>query len=138
MKCQWIPHGNKYKCKNCGFVVPHDGFNKNCSAFKTEIPKEPPNIIQRAVNFTKAATNHVITGLKHCTEEEKQQRFNICKSNKCGLFREHGDGGICAHDDCGCYIRSSGKFMDKLSWADSKCPVGLWGPKSSENPENGV
>ena len=65
--------------------------------------------------------------MQHCSEEEKQKRYEICKQNKCNLFVSHGDGGICAHDDCGCFIRSNGKFMDKLSWADSKCPVGLWG-----------
>jgi len=140
MDCQWIPHENKYKCQNCGFVVPHDRFHRNCPTFKTETPKKPPNILQKAVNFTKAAVNHITTGMQHCTEEEKTERFNICKSNKCKLFVQHDDGGVCAHDDCGCFIRSNGKFMDKLSWAESKCPVGLWGPitKSSENSKIGV
>ena len=131
--CIWEPYENRFRCRNCGYIISQK-IPRNCDIYH----KKAPGLAQKTVNFTKAATNHVITCLKHCTEEEKQQRFNICKSNKCGLFREHGDGGICAHDDCGCYIRSSGKFMDKLSWADSKCPVGLWGPKSSENPENGV
>ena len=142
MKCEWIEFGNIYKCKNCGFEVRINTLNKVCSAYpRPEVIKSPPNIIKRGMNFGKAAVNHVMTGAHHCTNEEKQQRFHICQSNECGLFQVHGEGGICSHDDCGCYIRSNGKFMDKLSWAESKCPVGKWGPieqKTQESPENGV
>lgn len=136
MDCEWIPFGDRWKCVRCGFIVNSDKIHKNCSS-----NKNPPNIVQRAKNLGKAAAQHIITGMHHCTEEQKQERFEICSSNKCGLFRANGDGGICAHDDCGCFIRSNGKFLDKLSWAESKCPVGLWSPISQNNSKiskNGV
>jgi hypothetical protein len=150
MRCKWVPYQDKFKCLYCNFIVSKNTINKVCKAqtqplsleehmekSKTEIP----NFLQRGMNLGKAIVNHISTGMHHCTFEEKQSRFETCQSNECGLFKVHGEGGICSHDDCGCYIRSNGKFMDKLSWAESKCPVGKWGPieqKTQESPENGV
>lgn len=134
MDCKWIPFGDKFKCEKCGFVVKSDKIHKNC--------RDIPSITKRAKNLSKAVVKHFSTGMQHCSDEEKQERFTICQSNKCGLFRPYGNSGdgICAHDDCGCFIRSNGKFLDKLSWADSKCPAGMWGPieKNQQNDEKGV
>ena len=128
MNCEWEPYNNKFRCKYCGFIVPNSNFNKNCMRETKDIP----SLNKRMVNLSRAVGQHVLTGSKHCSEEDREERFNICKSNKCGLFRENEGGGVCAHDSCGCYLRSHGKFMDKLSWADSRCPVGMWGPKIDE------
>lgn len=127
MDCQWVPFENKWKCQNCGFIVPDSTFKKNCI-----IKQDIPNIIQRGKNLGKAMVKHVREGMKNCSDNQKQVRFEICESNKCGLFRGRGEGGICAHEDCGCYLRSNGRFMDKLSWAESKCPIGLWLPVESK------
>ena len=125
-KCVWTKDVNGgYKCQFCGFKVPSNDFHKKCQANV----KSPPGAIKKVKNFTESLVGHITTGMKHCSDEEKLRRFEICKSNQCGLFRAQDNGGICAHDDCGCYIRNNGKFMDKLSWADSKCPVGLWQQK---------
>lgn len=137
MNCEWIKtEDNKYQCKLCGKRVPTPG-KMNCPT-----KKDVPNIVQRGVNFVKATYNHIVTRGNCCNEEQKIERYNICKSNRCGLFRQYNeDVGICAHDDCGCFLRSNGKFLDKIAWADSKCPEGYWGPlevKSQENDENGV
>ena len=137
MDCEWEPFEDKFKCKYCGFVVPRDTIHKNCPIKKNK-PKSPPSFSKRVANFGKAGAKHLLTGRQHCTPEQRRERFKICKSNKCGLFIPHGPGGMCSHDDCGCFIRSNGKFLDKLSWADSKCPVDEWGPISTENDENGV
>ena len=133
--CEWEPFQNKFKCKKCGFVSPRSTIKRNCNAGQ---PQKPPNMAQRAVNFGKAAVQHVATGGKHCSEEQKQARFAICNSNQCGYFIAHENGGTCGHKKCGCRIRNNGKIMDKLSWADSSCPVGKWGPITAKNPENGV
>lgn len=122
MKCEWEPYENKFKCKHCGFIVPRNTINRICQF-------HVPSMAKRVTNLAQAVVKHVQTGLKHCTTEQRQKRLEICQSNQCGLFKD----GICAHEDCGCYIRNKGKFFDKLSWADSKCPVGLWGPEKSEN-----
>lgn len=95
---------------------------------------------EKAANFAQAAVVHITTGMKACTNEEKAERYKICSSNQCGYFLAHGENGVCGHSKCGCVIRSGGRIIDKLTWADSKCPVGLWGAieKNDENPENGV
>ena len=118
--CIFISHNGpkKYICKVCGFQTNYKNLIKNC---------RKPSITQQAKNLTKAAAKHISTGLKHCTKEQRDSRYEICK--KCDRFHN----GICNHDDCGCIIRSKGKFMDKLSWADSKCPEGYWGPISKKD-----
>lgn len=118
--CEWEEYGDKYKCKHCGFVVKNYKIKKRCEVLK------PPSLTQRVMNFGEAAIKHVKNGLKHCTDEEVQQRYDICKSNKCGFFNE--EHNVCMHQKCGCFIRNNGKFFDKLRWADSSCPIGLWKP----------
>ena len=126
MNCEWVEYGDKFRCSLCGFVVKSEKIRRNCPT-----KKNIPSLLQRGVNLGQAIVKHVQTGFQHCTEEQKRVRFEICRSNKCGLFKVHGEGGICAHEDCGCYIRSNGRFMDKLSWAESKCPKEMW---DSVNP----
>jgi hypothetical protein len=121
-------------CANCGFKTKIKNLHINCTS-TSRIQKSEPNMLKKGINFGNAALKHVKSGMKHCTDEQKQDRFEICRSNECGLFKVHGEGGICSHDDCGCYIRSNGKFMDKLSWAESKCPAGQWGSIEQKTPE---
>lgn len=144
-RCQWTKNGDGYICEACGYITNNPKTIKICNQHITQVPvQKEPSLLKKAANFTKAAIQHVIQGNPHCSEEVRTQRFNICKSNQCGLFKVYSPDkniGICAHDDCGCFIRSNGQFLDKLSWADSSCPVGLWTtvePKNTENPENGV
>ena len=141
MNCQWESFENKFKCKNCGKVVPRNTIKRNCdSVAKTKV--QPPGMGARVMNLAQAAAHHVVTGFQHCTKEQKQDRYNKCSENACGFFVKRDDNqGVCAHSSCGCFIRSGGKFMDKLSWASSSCPVGRWGPvenKLDENTEKGV
>lgn len=144
MQCEWEPFEDRFKCKYCGLIVPIRKIRHRCAVQSTmPLLPDPPGLMRRAANLGKAAVDHLKTGMQHVDDQQKANRFQICQSNQCGLFRTHGNegGGICAHEDCGCYIRSNGRFMDKLSWATSKCPIGLWGPiepKNIENPENGV
>lgn len=144
MQCKWIPFDGKVKCEVCGAIAPSDKFKRNCIHTKHETPPEGvkiPSLAQRAVNFGKAAMKHVAEGMRHCTDEQKQERYDKCATNECGLFVVQNDKGVCAHSSCGCFIRGNRKFMDKLSWADSACPLGRWGPiteKNDETPEKGV
>jgi len=141
MDCIFQEQNGQFVCEVCGFTTPIPNLHINCSG-KPQDKKEPPvppSLVQRSKNLAKAIGRHLHSGRKHCTEEQKAARFKQCSSNECGLFLAKGKGGICAHEDCGCYIRSNGKFLDKLSWADSKCPEGYWGPENDEEtPENGV
>jgi hypothetical protein len=120
--CDFVVFERRFKCKNCGFISPTNA-KRNCKLEEKDIP----SFTKRVANFTKSLIKHNLTGRKHCSKQQRNERYEICKSNKCGLFKsDDGINGICAHDDCGCFIRNSGKFMDKLSWEDSKCPMKLW------------
>lgn len=151
--------GDIYQCIFCGFQVPTEHYVKECRAdpqviaqkleqnkLQREVlpPIKPPSIMARAKNLAKAGIKHLTTGLHHCSPEDRIERFQICQSNQCKLFLRNPHDptrGVCSHESCGCFIRAQGEFMDKLSWAESECPVGLWGPvepESPENPENGV
>ena len=145
MNCEWEPFQDKYKCKFCGFIVNNENIHKNCKELrkkrqnnKEKITPKIPNMSTRAKNFAKASIKHVMTGRKHCSDEQKAERLSICKSNQCGFFIPRGDdgGGVCGHKKCGCMLRSQGRFLDKISWADSGCPVGKWGPVQVKSDEN--
>lgn len=143
MQCDWKyeEETQKFKCINCGFRVPRASMKHRCSAGESPIGVlQPPSLRRKAANFSKAITKHVLSGRKHTSDAERAKRLSICKDNKCGLFKQNNknsDVGVCSHQSCGCFLRDKGKFLDKLSWADSECPVGLWA-KTPENPENGV
>lgn len=74
---------------------------------------ELPSTMEMARNFLGAAANHVANGLKHVTEEEQNNRLDIC--SKCPHMVE---GGRCGK--CGCYLQT------KTKWASSSCPIGKW------------
>jgi hypothetical protein len=131
--CEWEPIGDIFRCKNCQTIVKTNRLKRNCNI---NLDISTPGLVKRGVNLGKAVVKHAQGGFQHCTEEQKKARFAICQSNRCELFKVHGEGGICSHDDCGCYIRSNGKFMDKLSWAESKCPTGQWGSIEQEIPKS--
>lgn len=146
MNCELVPFEGKFKCKYCNFTCKSGAVKRNCPLQKQPEPPpiedvEAPGPLKRGLNFGKAIVKHVASGMRHCTPAQKNYRYTICSSNKCKLFLKHQGGGVCAHDSCGCYIRSNGKFMDKLSWAESRCPVGQWGPIdeiTDQDTEKGV
>jgi|688.fasta_scaffold155374_3 hypothetical protein len=85
---------------------------------------EPLSFAQKAKNFAKSAISHVSAGLPMCSDEEVLRRHDIC------LGCEHYQDNTCAQ--CGCPITRNRKFISKLSWAGESCPVGKWGPASSD------
>lgn len=127
-----------WTCQKCGFTLPieHKGvmacvcgfINNNIEIVVKEYSEstnKPPNLIQKTVNFAGAFTNHVITGMKRCTQEQIDQRMEICK--KCEIFIPKEDGnGICGHSSCGCNLKNEQVFLNKLAWAEQKCPLNKW------------
>jgi hypothetical protein len=79
-----------------------------------------PSLLQKAANFATASAKHIAAGAPQASEEEVARRFAICQT--C----EHYDGKACRK--CGCPVVRERQFLSKLSWADSSCPVGKWGP----------
>ena len=145
-KCVWERKApDLCQCIYCGFQVPNENFVKECHADqtisldgpRTPLRPIPPSLTKRAGNFIKASIKHVKAGMNHCSQEEKTERYNTCNSNQCGLYLQNPHNpsqGVCSHESCGCLIRAAGEFMDKLSWAESECPVGLWGKTEPKTP----
>jgi len=69
--------------------------------------------------FALAAIRHISKGMPTCTQEQINERLEICRS--CEWFvRNH-----CVQ--CGCRCNSGKAFMNKLAWADEECPKKKWG-----------
>lgn len=144
--CEFIRIDNdEYRCKNCGMKISYKGLEKpimlclqkiknndpeqfGIRVLSTEtqdrkveeIPTEPPSLMQRVINFSKAAASHAMAGNPKCTDAQIQERYDICKT--CEFFKNN----ICTK--CGCSLVREKIYMNKLAWADQSCPVGKWGP----------
>ncbi|MEM3041509.1 MAG: hypothetical protein QXG97_05755 [Nitrososphaerota archaeon] len=82
---------------------------------------EGPSILQRALNFVRAAVRHVESGMERRSEEEIERIFNtFCKN--CAVF----NGTACTHGSCGCSVSDENRFFNKLAWKSESCPAGYW------------
>jgi len=72
------------------------------------------SFIQQLISFSKAATDHIKSGLKHADDDIKEKRAAICDS--CPLIDK--ENYKC--NSCGCYLKY------KISWETSSCPEGKW------------
>ena len=109
-----------HKCQNCGREVGSKYeesamVNATCSA-----DPQQPGVIRRAMNFARAAAEHIRTGRKLVSDEVRAERLSVCQS--CPLLV----GGICSHPKCGCPVKVAREFIDKLGWQSSKCPISKW------------
>lgn len=106
-------------------------------------PKKGPSLLRKGINLTRSTVQHARAGGAKATDEQVAERFAICRSNQCGLFKPtmEVDGvgvveGQCLHRSCGCSMKSVRRETimrpSKLRWAEQKCPVGLWGPVNNE------
>jgi uncharacterized paraquat-inducible protein A len=79
------------------------------------------NIQRKIITFLKSLAFHVWGGFPKSTQTEIDSRLNICKS--CEMFdNTHSQCLV-----CGCNLSSRKIFMNKLAWADQKCPLDKWG-----------
>ena len=145
MDCEWVPNGLIYKCKNCGFINKIGlHLARNCSVNKPQRQqggfggtndiveelgslKQPPSTFRRFTNFTFSSIKHFLKGNPTCTQEQIDERLEICKS--CELYRKQSEEvGICAHESCGCNLKALKTYLNKLAWCDQSCPENKWGP----------
>jgi uncharacterized paraquat-inducible protein A len=63
---------------------------------------------------------HVYSGFPKSSQEQINTRLEICKN--CEYYAS--SPGQCMI--CGCNINNKKIFMNKLAWADQKCPEGKW------------
>lgn len=96
-----------------------------------------PPTLTRLKNFSMAALKHVAKGNPTCDPAEVERRFEICKSNKCGFYKEKGlDRGMCAHISCGCNLAGEVEYLNKLAWPEQRCPMDFWGPVEPKKEDN--
>lgn len=80
----------------------------------------------RILTFIKSLIFHIYSGLPKSTQEEINARYNICLS--CDSFDNKNSQCL----ECGCNISNKSIFLNKLAWADQKCPLDKW-PRIEKN-----
>ncbi len=82
------------------------------------VPVKSPSFPKKVYNFILALVDHLRTGAKRTSKEEREHRLSIC--SQCEFY----DGLACTK--CGCPITRHQQFISKLDWKNQKCPVGKW------------
>jgi uncharacterized paraquat-inducible protein A len=70
--------------------------------------------------FLKSLAFHFWAGFPKSTQEEINTRFSICQN--CDTFDNKSSQCLA----CGCNLSTKRIFMNKLAWADQKCPLDKW------------
>jgi hypothetical protein len=83
---------------------------------------DTPSFLAKARNFAVASAKHVAAGAPMASDAEIIRRHDICMA--CEFFKDN------ACQKCGCPVVRAKKYVSKLSWADSECPVGKWGKET--------
>lgn len=79
-------------------------------------------MIIKIITFLKALFWHVYSGFPKSTQSQIDYRYATCK--QCESF----DSADSQCLECGCNINNKKVFMNKLAWADQKCPLNKWQP----------
>lgn len=74
----------------------------------------------RIKTFLKSLFWHVYSGSPKSSQEQINERYNICLS--CDKF----DSKYSLCNICGCNINNKRQFLNKLAWADQECPLKKW------------
>lgn len=77
-------------------------------------------LIRKIKTFLKSLWFHVWSGFPKSTQDQINYRFNICK--QCEMYDSINSQCLV----CGCNLSTKKKFMNKLAWADQKCPIDKW------------
>lgn len=77
-------------------------------------------MIRKIITFLKSLIFHVYAGAPKSSKELIYQRYNTC------LLCDSLDRINSQCLQCGCNINNKQIFMNKLAWADQKCPLGKW------------
>lgn len=70
--------------------------------------------------FLKSLFWHVSRGLPKSSKSTIQYRYSVCLS--CDSFDKINSQCL----ECGCNINNKSVFLNKLAWADQKCPLNKW------------
>jgi hypothetical protein len=111
------------KCDACGYELTRD-FHRIPTCGRCN--SSGPGLAQKAMNFAKAAAQHIAAGSPQATDRQVEERFAICKA--CELYSPKNENqGTCRHTSCGCALKTVGVGgKNKLRWADQECPLKKW------------
>ncbi|MEX0597779.1 MAG: hypothetical protein WD512_14905, partial [Candidatus Paceibacterota bacterium] len=76
--------------------------------------------IQRVKIFIKSLFFHIYSGFPKATQDEIDTRYSICLG--CDMLNKELKQCLM----CGCNINNRKIFLNKLAWADQKCPLAKW------------
>lgn len=74
----------------------------------------------RLKTFLKSLFWHINRGLPKSSQQTINYRYSICSS--CDKFDKINSQCLA----CGCNINNKRIFLNKLAWADQKCPLDKW------------
>lgn len=85
-----------------------------------------PSLARKAVNFSKAIGQHILSGRPTLDDYEVYKRLEVCaECEYCDTERM-----VCKHQECGC------RLLAKARWKSSNCPLAKW-PSFGEQDANG-
>jgi len=125
MFCQFnteaVETGYRHTCQTCGAVVVTA--KENCSRLCGKA-KTVPALHQRMATVTTEYAKWVAAGSPVRSPAEKEMIFQICQS--CAHYKKvRDDAGEC--QICGCGVKRSEEWLNKIHMATTTCPINLWG-----------
>lgn len=77
-------------------------------------------LLLKLQTFLKSLFWHIAYGLPKSGQQTIDYRYNICIN--CDSFDKKHQQCL----ECGCNISQKNIFLNKLAWADQKCPIDKW------------
>lgn len=102
---------------------------------KRDKKPKAPSFLKKVKNFTTSMAKIALGGFETVPEEELQKRWDTCSGNKekgierCEKFTQNDGYSVCSLEKggCGCQLsEDSTKYINKLLWAKSSCPIKKW------------
>jgi hypothetical protein len=77
-------------------------------------------LLYKIKTFIKGLIWHAYAGFPKSSQQLINERHTICSG--CEVFDTKNSQCL----ECGCNINTRKVFMNKLAWADQKCPIDKW------------
>lgn len=74
----------------------------------------------RLKTFIKSLIWHISNGLPKSSKDTIAHRYSLC------IVCDSYDSENKQCSECGCNISDKSIFLNKLAWADQKCPLNKW------------
>lgn len=127
MECDFVieREDSRFECPKCGYIIEAKYRNAKRKCEPLIQPQYEPTLLKKIGHFSWALARHLYKGVPTVTQEELDRRLAICQ--ECPLLKKNGlVGGVCTHESCGCTIQDEVVFLNKIAWADEKCPLDKW------------